>query len=165
MREIEYNRSKAIMYAHKWAYERNPKYYNFDMLGGDCTNFISQVLYAGCGVMNNNGDMGWHYNNINDRSPSWSGVEFLYVFLVNNEGVGPYAVKTEVESIIPGDVLQLKFGKYTFGHSQVVVDAGSPASINNIFVTTHTFNSDNRPLSSYSWSEIRFLHILGARKW
>lgn len=165
MQEIEYNRDKAVTYAHKWAYERNSKYYSFDQLGGDCTNFASQVLFAGCGVMNHSKGTGWYYNSANDRSPSWSGVEFLYNFLVKNEGAGPYSTKTEVEEILPGDIIQLKFGKDTFAHSLVVVNAGSPAEISNIYVATHTFNSDNRPLSSYTWTDIRFMHILGARKW
>lgn len=30
--------------------------------------------------MNYTKNTGWYYNSINDRSPSWSGVEFLYKF-------------------------------------------------------------------------------------
>ena len=44
---IPYDRSAAVTYAHRWAFGRNPRYYNFDELGGDCTNFASQCLYAG----------------------------------------------------------------------------------------------------------------------
>ena len=47
-----YDRQAAVTYAHRWAYHRNPDFYNFDELGGDCTNFASQCLYAGSGVMN-----------------------------------------------------------------------------------------------------------------
>ena len=50
-----YNRQKVYEYAKKWAYGRNPKYYNFDPVGGDCTNFVSQCIYSGCGQMNYNG--------------------------------------------------------------------------------------------------------------
>lgn len=46
-----YDRYSAVMYAHKWAYDRNPRYYNYDKIGGDCTNFASQCLLAGNGVM------------------------------------------------------------------------------------------------------------------
>lgn len=35
-----YDRISAVSYAKKWALSRNPKYYNFDTVGGDCTNFI-----------------------------------------------------------------------------------------------------------------------------
>lgn len=41
-----YDRKKSIEYAKKWAYLRNPKYYNFDPVGGDCTSFASQCIYA-----------------------------------------------------------------------------------------------------------------------
>ena len=44
-----YDRQAAVAYAHRWAYLRNPAFYNFDKLGGDCTNFASQCLYAGAG--------------------------------------------------------------------------------------------------------------------
>ena len=34
-----YNREEALAYAKKWAFGRNPIYYNFDPVGGDCTSF------------------------------------------------------------------------------------------------------------------------------
>jgi len=42
-------------------------------------------------VMNYTPVMGWYYNSTYDRTPSWSGVEYLYNFLIGNQGVGPYA--------------------------------------------------------------------------
>lgn len=41
-----YDRFSAISYAKRWALARNPKYYNFDSIGGDCTSFVSQCLFA-----------------------------------------------------------------------------------------------------------------------
>lgn len=49
-----YNRESVYQYAKNWAFSRNPKYYNFDSIGGDCTNFASQCVYAGCNEMNYN---------------------------------------------------------------------------------------------------------------
>ena len=49
---LPYDRKAALRYAHRWAYSRNPAYYDYENLGGDCTNFASQCLYAGTGVMN-----------------------------------------------------------------------------------------------------------------
>jgi hypothetical protein len=46
-----YDRKKAVDYATIWSYYRNPHYYDFSTLGGDCTNFCSQCLYAGSGVI------------------------------------------------------------------------------------------------------------------
>lgn len=45
-----YNRVAAAQYALRWALDRNPKYRDFSANtggGGDCTNFISQALFAG----------------------------------------------------------------------------------------------------------------------
>ena len=52
---MRYNRKKAVEYALKWALDRNPRYLDYDDLGGDCTNFISQCLYAGIEEMNYRG--------------------------------------------------------------------------------------------------------------
>ena len=75
---IAYDRAAAVAYAHRWAYGRNPAYANFDAMGGDCTNFASQCLYAGSGVMDFRPTFGWYYRSLNDRSPSWTGVPFFY---------------------------------------------------------------------------------------
>ena len=50
MKEIQYNRTATYEYAKKWAYTRNPKYYSFDNIGGDCTIFISQCIYEGAKI-------------------------------------------------------------------------------------------------------------------
>lgn len=89
MKQRNYDRKSALKYAKKWAFDRNPKYYNFDSVGGDCTAFASQCIYEGSKVMNYNSN-GWFYKNGNNKSPSWSGVEFLYNFLTNNKGIGPF---------------------------------------------------------------------------
>ena len=52
MIERDYDRSAVFNYAKKWAFGRNPDYYSFNKLGGDCTNFASQCIYAGAKVMN-----------------------------------------------------------------------------------------------------------------
>jgi len=158
MPSINYNRDKAVLYAHKWAYKRNPKYYNFDALGGDCTNFASQVLFSGGLPMNYRVIFGWYYTNLNNRTPSWSGVEFLYKFLTKSNE--PFAKRVDVSDIMYGDLIQLSFSGGVFRHTLVVVQAGTPADINNILVTTHTYDSDNRPLSTYTWADIRFLHVI-----
>ena len=82
-----YDRIAAISYAKKWALARNPKYYNFDAVGGDCTSFVSQCLFAGSKKMNYSSKNGWFYNNGYNKSPSWSGVEFLYKFLRRYRGI------------------------------------------------------------------------------
>lgn len=157
MREQEYRREAAVDYAKTWALSRNPGYYNFEKLGGDCTNFASQCLYAGSGVMNHKPTFGWYYYSAENRSPSWTGVVYLYNFLVGNKGAGPFAAVVGKEQAQPGDLVQLG-GPSGFYHSPVIL-ATSP----EILVAAHTFDALYRPLSSYVFQQARFLHILGVR--
>ncbi|MDE5667595.1 MAG: amidase domain-containing protein, partial [Clostridia bacterium] len=80
---LDYDRQAAYEYAKKWAFSRNPAFYDFSKIGGDCTNFASQCIYAGAKIMNFTPTFGWFYRSANDRTPSWTGVQFLYNFLVN----------------------------------------------------------------------------------
>ncbi len=116
-----YNRPEAAAYAKKWAYGRNPAYYNFNRLGGDCTNFASQCIYAGAGIMNFTPVFGWFYKTANDRTASWTGVEYLYNFLTKNEGVGPFAKEVPLDELEIGDIVQLGRETGDFYHSPVVV--------------------------------------------
>lgn len=163
MKILEYDRKLAKEYAQKWAYQRNPQYYNYDAIGGDCTNFVSQCLFHGSKVMNYSKN-GWYYNNANDKSPAWTGVEFLSKFLLNNKSVGPFASLANIEELEVGDIIQLSFNQENFGHSLVIVEK-LENSLDKIFVATHTFDSYGRKVSSYNYVKIRFLHIEGIRKW
>ena len=158
MREKPYERQQAIQYARKWAFGRNPKYYNFEPVGGDCTNFISQCIYAGSGVMNYN-KYGWYYRNGNDKSPSWSGVEYLYKFLIQNKGAGPYGEEVSVQSIQKGDIAQLSFDGNVFGHSLLIIEK----DVNKILIATHTQDEYGRNIATYNFNKIRFIHINGVR--
>lgn len=155
-----YDRDAAVLYAHEWAYKRNPDYYDFSDLGGDCTNFASQVLFAGYKEMNYKPVLGWFYKNLNSRTPSWTGVNELYDFLINNQGAGPKAVKTDISNVEPGDLIQLDFdGDGRFDHTPVIVDVGDNTP-QTLLVAAHTNDSDYRPLSTYNYKNIRFLHII-----
>ena len=158
MREKPYDRAAAVAYARRWAMGRNPAYYDFERLGGDCTSFASQCIYAGAGTMNFTPVMGWYYRSSYDRSPSWAGVEYLYDFLVNNQGVGPYARVVSRAEAMPGDIVQLGTAEGDFYHSPVIT-AVTPA----ILVAAHTYDAVDRPLASYSFAVARFLHIEGVR--
>ena len=170
MRSIEYNREVVLAYARTWAFARNPQYYNFDRLGGDCTNFASQCLFRGCGVMNFTPTFGWFYEGLTSRAPAWTGVEYFYNFLIGNGletgtgvgiggGAGPFAVETDIAGLEIGDFIQL--GRLTgdFYHTPVVVgfDNGEP------LLAAHTYDAFGRKLSSYSFDKLRCLHVLGAR--
>ena len=106
METFAYDRNSAVQYAKKWAYRRNPAFYDFSKIGGDCTNFASQCIFAGAGIMNFTPVYGWYYLSANDRTASWTGVEYLYNFLTQNEGVGPFAKEVPLSELEIGDVVQ-----------------------------------------------------------
>ena len=156
---MEYNREAAVAYAKEWAYGRNPDFYDFSELGGDCTNFASQCIYAGSGVMNFTPVYGWYYVSLNNRAPAWTGVEELYRFLTTNRGAGPRAIVTGLSEIREGDIIQLQFTvKERFDHSPVVIDAGNNTP-STILLAAHSYDALCRPLSSYRYENMRPLHI------
>ena len=164
MLTFPYDRVRAVTYAHQWAYRRNPRYYDYQDIGGDCTNFASQCLYAGSGVMNFTPTFGWYYRNANDKAPAWSGVEYFRNFLVREEeNEGPFGREAPMAEIKPGDFVQLNLGYGRFSHTSIVVAVGRRPNPQNILVATHSMDSDYRPLRSYSYEKVRFIHILGVR--
>lgn len=157
-----YDRLAAVAYAHRWAYHRNPNFYNFDELGGDCTNFASQCLYAGSGVMNYTPTFGWYYINVNNRAPAWTGVRFFYNFLTRGkETPGPVGREVSIRQVKPGDFVQISFTEGVYSHNPVIVAVGNPPKPGNILVAAHTQDADYRPLDTYPAQAVRFLHILG----
>ena len=165
MRTVSYQRQKAVEYARKWALARNPAYYDFSDLGGDCTNFASQAVYAGSGVMNFTPVFGWFYRTANDRTPSWTGVEFFYNFFSGNLSVGPFGRWADLSDIEPGDVIQLSFDGEHFAHTPVVLSVGNPPEPENILLAAHTNDALDRPLSTYSYQRLRPIHMEGVRVW
>jgi len=161
----DYDRRAAVLYAHEWAYGRNPAFYNYDTLGGDCTNFASQCLFAGSGIMNFTPDFGWYYIDANQKAPAWTGVTYLDQFLTRaNSSAGPAARLCAIGEVQPGDLVQLRFQGSEFQHTPVVVWADHPRSPSEILVAAHSYDADNRPLSTYQCLEIRYLHITGVNR-
>lgn len=159
-----YDREAAVAYAHRWAYGRNPAYLDFSTLGGDCTNYASQCIFAGAGVMNYTPLYGWFYRSANNRTPSWTGVKFLYNFLTTNTGPGPFGMETTIRQMQPGDVVQLAIGpNVEYHHTPVIVRIDGEPTLESVYVSAHSFDCDCRPLSSYQIWKIRYIHIDGVR--
>ena len=161
---VPYNRLLAVSYAHRWAYDRNPRFYDYEQIGGDCTNFASQCLFAGTGVMNFLPTFGWYYRDANDKSPSWTGVTYFYNFLIDrNIRTGPFGIETDLFGVEPGDFVQLELsGDTVYDHTPIIVERGAVPTLDNVLVAAHSQDADFRPLSTYYFTQIRFLHVLGA---
>ena len=160
-----YDRAAAVLYAHQWAYGRNPAYYDYEKIGGDCTNFASQCIYAGSGIMNFTPTFGWYYIDANRKAPAWTGVEYLRNFLTRAApSVGPVALEGTIEQLMPGDIVQLSFTGEGFQHSPVVVSVGKPAAPENVLLAAHSYDADDRPLSTYEYKTARYVHITGVMR-
>lgn len=154
-----YLRERAVTYAKKYAFGQNPIFGNFRGIGGNCTNFVSQSIYAGSCVMNYTPTFGWYYISLDDRSPSWTGVEFFYNFITENTGVGPYGKEASLDELEIGDVIQLGNNENGFYHTLLVVGFEGEDPL----VAAQTDDAYRRPLSTYTYDFSRFIKILGVR--
>lgn len=112
--------------------------------------------------MNYNRENGWYYNNGYDKSPSWSGVEFLKKFLISNKGIGPYGNEVQIENIGVGDIIQISFDGNVFAHTVIVVDRIGN-ELGNILISSHTEDSFARSILSYDFGKLRGIRIEGCR--
>lgn len=158
-----YNRDIAVNYAEKYATERNKEFFDYTNDGGNCTNYISQCLFAGAPVMNYSQN-GWFYVSPANTSISWANVEPLFNFLTTNSGVGVYGKVSPLDMCEAGDVIQLKFkNKSVFSHCLFVTKVKSKQP-NGIIVCANTRDVKNVPVSYYSFEQMRLIHILGYRE-
>lgn len=154
-----YNRENALAYARKYAFSQNSLFGNFAGIGGNCTNFVSQSIYAGSCEMNYRPTFGWYYISLEDRSPSWTGVEYFYNFMVENIDVGPFGRPAESDELEIGDVIQLGREGEGYYHSLLVVGFDGE----DLLVAAQTDNAYARPLSTYEYDYARYIKILGVR--
>ena len=154
-----YVRERTVRYAERWAFRRNPLFGDFETLGGNCTNFVSQCVYAGSCVMNYLNLFGWYYISLNDRTPSWSGVEYFYNFITQNLGVGPFGHEAMRDEVEVGDAVQLYREGEGFYHSLLVVGF----SEDDILVAAQSDDAYARPLSTYNFDRERYIKIDGVR--
>ena len=161
--ELPYNKERAVEYARRWALSRNPLFLDFTGRGGDCTSFVSQCVFAGCGVMNYTPTFGWYYISSADRAPAWSGVDELFDFLTSapdfasaNGGIGPRGFDVmRGEDVGLGDVIQLANENGDFYHSLII----SGFTEDDILVCAHSDDALDRPISTYKYDALRIIHI------
>lgn len=154
-----YDRNKAYDYISKYVINPNPAYADFTELGGDCTNFVSQVLRAGgmafTSTSKNPTYKQWYYYNSTlgtGRSSTWTGSNEFRQHWAEVKGVGykraykytKYTVNEALTnfdsirtSVWAGDVIQHLNGYdgKTY-HSQAIFSFSN----SDIIVGQHTYN-------------------------
>lgn len=155
----KYSRERAIEYAKAYWNKRNPRFYNFDKLGGDCTNFISQCLFYG-GFDMKYSERGWYYSSLNSHSPSWTGVdEFCDFLITNRSGNSPKGRLVDLSQIEEGDVIQMDQGRGYFHHNLIVTKILGIKNYNNILIACHSADAFDKRLSDYKISRLRCIKI------
>ena len=109
--------------------------------------------------MNYTPTFGWYYISLDDRSPSWTGVEYFYNFIIGNAGVGPFGRVATSDELEIGDVVQLGREGEGYYHTLLVVGFGEEG----LLVAAQTDNAYARPLSTYDYDFARYIKILGIR--
>ena len=154
-----YLRENALLYANRYAFSQNPIFGNFAGIGGNCTNFVSQCIYAGSCRMNYKPTFGWYYISMNERAPAWTGVDYFFNFITTNSDVGPFGRQATPDEMEIGDVIQLGRDGEGYYHTLLVVGFEGDDPL----VAAQTDNALGRALSTYTYDFSRYIKILGVR--
>ena len=128
-----FNIAEACTYAETFALKPNPNYKYFGGIGGDCTNFMSQILYAG-GVKQTNA---WKPYTL-----PWIRVEDIYLYLTTQKLATKLPNKN---SLSKGCLIQFytpKIGRF-FHNGFITYELPN----NDYLYCCHSYNKLNYPLS------------------
>lgn len=166
-KEVRYRREEAAAYADRWWKDGNPEFEVFDV---DCTNYVSQCLFAGGAPINYTGkrETGWWYKGYNGAqewwSFSWAVSDSLQRYLSGERNSGLRAEAVErPDQLMLGDVILYDWdGNGHYQHSTIVTafDAGGMPLVNARTVSSRHRFWDYR--DSYAWTDrtaYRFFHI------
>ena len=109
--------------------------------------------------MNYTPTFGWYYISLDERSPSWTGVEYFFNFITQNADVGPFGRVATEDEIEIGDVIQLANNEDGYYHTLLVVGFDGE----DVLVAAQTDDAYARPLSTYTYDYDRFIKILAVR--
>ncbi|NMM64735.1 methylase [Clostridium sp. P21] len=162
LRTSQYSRSAAVKYAIKYALTPNTKYRYFPLIkdnSGDCSNFVSQCLYAGGSPMIFNKKNPWWYNNTN-WSLSWTLAHSLYWYLKINEESNLQGCKgleiSDINALELGDLIFYENNKNVIFHSAIITGF----SQNKPLVSQHSREALNISyLKSWRAPKYHFLKI------
>ena len=117
---VPYNPSDAVSYAGKYWSSYNPDYIDYNPVGGDCANFVSQCLFAG-GLKT---DGIWYTGSL-----TWINAQKLYNYLTNK---GYAVVSATGSNVIPGrSVIFYDWdGNGTFDHTSISSSNGNVSAHN-----------------------------------
>lgn len=157
-----YNGGNASRYALDHALEPSSNYVYFTF---DCTNFISQCLYAG-GIKQHVGsaytDTCWYYKTSTNRSSSWTGANEFYKYI--NSTVSKISKSNgSWDTAEIGDIIQLMSGGEA-SHSLIISGvAYSSYGRSDLLVCAHSTDRRHVSLKEYYSGTKCYHHIKGSK--
>ncbi len=135
-------KSHMTTYQQTWSHDRNSDYADFENIGGDCTNYASQILRSGGSAFNSNSSSGiygntyWYFRSPSNRSTSWTAASDLKTFLLRSKNtLGPKAREVSYFSDLDvGSIIFLESSGAPY-HSVIVAESGGDPT-----VSAHTSN-------------------------
>lgn len=163
----DYDRIQVQLYANTWWNSFNPRYLFFE--NDDCTNFVSQCLFAGNAPMHYTGkrELGWWYQgkigNNELWSLSWAVADSLRRFM-SGDSKSWHAIRVDsAQKLSIGDVISYDWdGNGHYQHSAIVSGMNTNGAP---LVSAHSNNSHNRNWDyrdSSAWTastQYRFFHM------
>lgn len=152
-----YNRNKAFTYAKTYAITPNPAYQDFSSscsyCGGDCTNFLSQCLFAGgwpqiFGAASS-GSSWWYGKSTNPVgyktgfSTVWPSAQKMGFFLKASNRTTRV---TSLATLKIGDAVMLMNTVGNAFHALIVTQVSTNG---NLFLSCHTTNRFNAPMTTW----------------
>ncbi|MFD0870866.1 Putative amidase domain [Chlamydia abortus] len=165
-RVAPYDRAQAVRYADMWWDSYNPEYLAFDV---NCTNYVSQCLFAGGAPMNYTGkrESGWWYRGKSGKQENWSfswAVSNSLQQHLHSSKAGLRGIRVaSPKQLQLGDVICYDWdGNGRFQHTTIVTAFSADGSP---LVNAQTVNSKHRYWDyrdSYAWTDrtdYRLYHI------
>ncbi len=170
IKNANYDRNKAKAYIDKYWNTYNPSYPSFHGGGGDCANFVSQILYAGgmkwqnennpqnyikaeawyCkpGATNKDGDkrISFTWKIAASFKNHWMSRAAKHMMMSSKEvkeSINEIALQIKI-----GDVVQYCYADGKPWHTLAVTDIISNLGKKDIILASHTYNSNTRSLSN-----------------
>ncbi len=162
-----YSRSKAVTYAVKYALNYNPNYPDYNgATGGDCTNYISQCLYAG-GIKQHYGTYGsynsWYFKSDRDRSGSWTKASYFQKYIHGNNSKISATFPSSWYGVEEGDIIQI-VPSNSATHSMIITGVvySSATTRSDLLICCHTSDKKNVSFNAnFSGREYAYYHIKG----
>ena len=155
----DFSRFAMRSYQNNWALSRNPAWQDYSPPygGGDCQNYVSQIIKAGGAPFDDSGSHKWYWYSDSQRTASWTGVNSMQNYIRYNSGLGPNGIfGPSASSLLTGDMVHIDWDNDgSYNHAVAIYNPGSSPTISG-----HTEDCINKKLSDYPGAKqyIHFTH-------